>query len=128
MQLRSTTHRLASLLAVLLLLAACGSVAPTAPEPYLAIAPPFPLTGFGEFPGVTGFSKLSDLLKYPWTVAIVLLRLGRYSFGIAEDERLTVHKTGSRYVKNRQRKGGQSASRFVRNREKAIQQLYFSTS
>lgn len=100
------------------------SIAPTAPEPYLAIAPPFPLTGFGEFPGVTGFSKLSDLLKYPWTVAIVLLRLGRYSFGIAEDERLTVHKTGSRYVKNRQRKGGQSASRFVRNREKAIQQLF----
>jgi hypothetical protein len=95
--------------------------APSAPVPYLAIAPPFPVTESGIFPE---FSKLSELLKRQWTVAILLLRLGRYSFGIAVDERLEVHKSGGRYVKNRHRKGGQSASRFVRNREKAIQQLF----
>lgn len=96
-------------------------VAPSPPEPYLAIAPPFPITETEEF---AKFSVLSDLLKQPCTVAIILLRLGNYSFGIAENERLTVHKTGGRHVKNRQRKGGQSASRFVRNREKAIQELF----
>lgn len=97
------------------------AIAPLQPEPYLAIAPPFPVTQFGEF---NEFSKLADLLKHHWTVAIILLRLGHFSFGIADDERLIVHKTGGRYVKNRQRKGGQSAARFVRNREKAIQQLF----
>ncbi|MDA0676912.1 MAG: Vms1/Ankzf1 family peptidyl-tRNA hydrolase, partial [Chloroflexi bacterium] len=72
----------------------------------------------------SAISPLSDLLAHHWTVAIILLRLGHFSFGIAEDEKLGVHKAGGRYVKNRQRKGGQSAARFVRNREKAIQQLF----
>ena len=96
-------------------------VAPSPPESYLAIAPPFPVTKSGDF---KEFSELSDLLNQPWTVAVVLLRLGNFSFGIAVDGQLGVHKSGGRYVKNRQRKGGQSAARFVRNREKAIQQLF----
>ena len=97
------------------------TIAPAPPEPFLALAPPFPFTEFGDF---SDFSPLSDLLAQHWTVAIILLRLGHFSFGIAEDEKLGVHKAGGRYVKNRQRKGGQSAARFVRNREKAIQQLF----
>lgn len=97
------------------------TIAPSAPEPVFALAPPFPITEYG----VQGdFSVLEDLLKHRWTVAIILLRLGHFSFGIAEDEKLVVHKAGGRYVKNRQKKGGQSAARFVRNREKAIQQLF----
>ncbi len=96
-------------------------VAPAEPEPFLALAPPFPITKYGVH---DDFSYLETLLNHRWTVAIILLRLGRYSFGIAEDERLVVHKNSGRYVKNRQRKGGQSAARFVRNREKAIQQLF----
>ncbi len=97
------------------------AVSPAQPEPLFALAPPFPITEYGDFPD---FKKLEELLKRQWTVAIILLRLGRYSFGIAKDEQLGVHKSGGRHVKNRQRKGGQSASRFVRNREKAIQQLF----
>jgi hypothetical protein len=97
------------------------TIAPATPEPLLAIAPPFPFTQYGEF---ADFTSLVDLLKHHWTVAIILLRLGNFSFGIAEDEKLEIHKAGGRYVKNRQRKGGQSAARFVRNREKAIQQLF----
>ncbi len=97
------------------------TVAPAEPEPLLALAPPVPLLQAGEF---TKFSELEELLKRRLTVAILLLRLGHYTFGIAEDETLVVHKTGGRYVKNRQRKGGQSAARFVRNREKAIQELF----
>lgn len=97
------------------------TVAPASPEPLMALAPPFPVDEAGTF---TEFSKLEELLKRELTVAIILLRLGRYTFGIAENEKLVIHKTGGRYVKNRQRKGGQSASRFVRNREKAIQELF----
>lgn len=97
------------------------TVTPAPPEPLLALAPPFPMIDSGEF---TRFSTLEELLTRQLTVAIILLRLGHFSFGIAEDEKLIVHKTGGRYVKNRQRKGGQSAARFVRNREKAIQELF----
>ncbi len=97
------------------------TVAPAEPEPFLALAPPFPIAEDGEF---TDFSQIEALLRERLAVAIILLRLGHYSFGIAEDERLAVHKTGGRYVKNRQRKGGQSAARFVRNREKAVQELF----
>ncbi len=97
------------------------TVAPSGPEVLMALAPPFPIGQSGDF---SEFSTLEQLVQQAQTVAIILLRLGRYSFGIAEDEKLIVHKTGGRYVKNRQRKGGQSASRFVRNREKAIQELF----
>lgn len=96
-------------------------IVPAPAEPLLALAPPFPITAYGVR---SDFSELESLLKHRWTVAIILLRLGRYSFGIAENEHLVVHKNSGRYVKNRQRKGGQSAARFVRNREKAIQQLF----
>lgn len=97
------------------------TVAPAAPERLMALAPPVPFTEPGEY---VHFTKLEELLNQRLTVAIILLRLGHYSFGIADDEKLIVHKTGGRYVKNRQRKGGQSAGRFVRNREKAIQELF----
>jgi peptide subunit release factor 1 (eRF1) len=70
------------------------------------------------------FSPLNALLDEKWSAAIILLRLGHYSFGIAEDERLVAHKSGGRYVKNRQRQGGQSTNRFQRNREKWIQELF----
>ena len=55
---------------------------------------------------------------------MILLRLGHYAVGIAEDERLVASKTGGRYVKGRQRQGGQSASRFQRNREKWVRELF----
>lgn len=103
-------------------LALLSAEVPPAPlAPRLALAPPTPALA----PGVFGdFSPIRAMLDQPWTIAIILLRLGHYSFGIAEDEKLIVHKSGGRYVKNRQRKGGQSAARFTRNREKWIQQLF----
>jgi len=98
-----------------------ATVPPAPPLPRVAVAPPFPLAESGVW---AEFSPLVDLLEHRWTVAIILIRLGHYAFGIAEDERLVISKTGGRYVKNRQRQGGQSANRFVRNREKWMQQLF----
>lgn len=98
-----------------------GQTPPSPPAPKLALAPPFPLAEDGSW-STTG--PFESELDRPWTVAIILLRLGHYAFGIAENERLVVSKAGGRYVKNRQRQGGQSAMRFQRNREVWIQQLF----
>jgi peptide subunit release factor 1 (eRF1) len=98
-----------------------GTVRPEPELPMLAIAPPFPCVEQGEW---DNFRPIERELSIPRTVAIILLRLGHYAFGVAEDEHLALSKTGGRYVKNRQRKGGQSAMRFQRNREKWIQELF----
>ena len=98
-----------------------AEVSPAPSQPRIALAPPTPALTSGSF---NDFAQISQMLDQRWTVAIILLRLGHYSFGIAEDEKLVVHKSGGRYVKNRQRQGGQSAARFTRNREKWIQQLF----
>jgi hypothetical protein len=98
-----------------------SQVRPAPSLPRIALAPPFPVLAPGVF---ESFAPLRAMLDQRWTVAIILLRLGYYSFGIAEDERLAAHKSGDRYVKNRQRKGGQSAARFTRNRERWIQELF----
>lgn len=95
--------------------------APAPLRPHIALAPPLPVLSSVS---ADNFSAVRDMLDQKWTIAIILLRLGNYSFGIVEDERLALHKSGGRYVKNRQRKGGQSAARFTRNREKWIQQLF----
>ena len=90
-------------------------------SPIIALAPPFPLLNKGNFDTE---KFLSSEMNRTFNIAIILLRLGYYAFGIAENGNLVISKTGSRYVKNRQRQGGQSATRFQRNREKWIQQLF----
>ena len=57
-------------------------------------------------------------------IAFILLRLGQYAVGVADDEKLVASKTGTRYVKGRHRAGGQSQRRFERNREVWIARLY----
>ena len=97
-----------------------GTVQDLPSKPRLAIAPPFPVLRQGE----SSFDDIRALLNHRWTVAIILLRLGHYAVGIAEDERLVASKVGARYVKNRQRQGGQSTNRFARNRDKWIRELF----
>jgi peptide subunit release factor 1 (eRF1) len=84
-----------------------------------AIAPPFPITSSAE-----GLAPLRDVLVARHTVGVILLRLGRYAVGVADDETLLVPKAGHRYVKGRHRAGGQSQHRFEHNREKWIRELY----
>jgi hypothetical protein len=57
-------------------------------------------------------------------IAFILLRFGQYAVGVADDEKLVVSKTGTRYVKGRHRAGGQSQRRFERNREVWVARLY----
>ena len=99
------------------------SVAITVSEwkPFLALLPPFPISQSSESNSFDDFRKFVML---PRTIGIILLRLGHWAFAIAEDGDLAVTKTGTRYVKGRHRKGGQSSNRFRRGREKWIRELF----
>jgi hypothetical protein len=56
-------------------------------------------------------------------VAALLVRLGGYAAGVFEGEQLVASKVGSRFVKNRHKKGGSSANRFRRRREEQARAL-----
>ena len=56
-------------------------------------------------------------------MAALLVRLGGYGAGVFEGERLVASKVGTRFVKNRHKKGGSSANRFRRRREEQTRVL-----
>ena len=96
-------------------------VAPSVLQPRLALLPPFPISESSE---ASSFSDLRVLISKHHVVGIILLRLGHWAVAIAEDGKLVVTKTGSRYVKSQHKKGGQSSNRFRRGREKWIRELF----
>ncbi len=98
-----------------------ADIAPSGVRPRLALLPPFPITVPVES---NSFDEFRAFDSKHHTIAIILLRLGHWAVGIAEDGELVVTKTGSRYVKNQHRKGGQSSNRFRRGREKWIRELF----
>jgi peptide subunit release factor 1 (eRF1) len=94
---------------------------PSDPQPRMALLPPFPITN----PSKSGsFGELREFVSTKHVIGIILLRLGHWAVGIAEDGKLVVTKTGSRYVKNQHKKGGQSSNRFRRGRERWIRELF----
>lgn len=93
----------------------------TGVRPRLAFLPPFPI---GDASESNSFDTLRQHMVNHHTIAIILLRLGHWAIAIAEDGELMVTKTGSRYVKNQHKKGGQSSNRFRRGREKWIRELF----
>lgn len=96
-------------------------IAPSKPQPRLAMLPPFPITESNES---SSFDDLRTFISKQQVVGIILLRLGHWAVAIAEDGKLVVTKTGSRYVKSQHKKGGQSSNRFRRGREKWIRELF----
>jgi len=83
------------------------------------IAPPFPQ----REKYVTGgydTAPLRGLLAHDYRIGIVLVRLGSFSIGLCEGEKLVDHKTGTGLVHGRQRQGGSSSSRFRRRREEQV--------
>ena len=96
-------------------------VAPSGVQPRVAMLPPFPISESSE---TSSFDDLRTLISKHHVIGIILLRLGHWAVGIAEDGELVVTKTGSRYVKGQHRKGGQSSNRFRRGREKWIRELF----
>ena len=89
----------------------------------IAVVPPFPIREDVTNEGADT-SPLLELLAAKLTVGVVLLRLGRYAVGVIQGESLVASKSGSRYVKNRHRAGGSSQRRFMRSRDRLIQELF----
>ncbi len=90
---------------------------------YLVISP-FPIA---EKSLVRGFSTeiLSSLLEKDYLIGIVLVRLGAYAVGVCRGETIISSKIGTGNIHGRHKKGGSSAHRFERHRDKQIE--YFFT-
>jgi len=88
------------------------------------VLPPFPIK---EKLFASGYDvePLRALLQQDLTVALILLRLGAYAVGVFQGEKLVSSKVGTGLVHSRHKKGGSSAHRFERHREKQIE--YFFT-
>jgi hypothetical protein len=87
------------------------------------VLPPFPVKEDHFAPGIDG-SDLYKIFERNLTVGVVLLRLGKYAIGVVRGRELLASKTDTRYVKNRHRAGGSSQRRFMRSRDRLIQELY----
>jgi len=88
------------------------------------VLPPFPIK---EKLFASGYDvePLRALLQQDLTVALILLRLDAYAVGVFQGEKLLSSKVGTGLVHSRHSKGGSSAHRFERHREKQIE--YFFT-
>jgi hypothetical protein len=90
---------------------------------HLAVVPPFPITADYEAEAFEP-GPLIDLLSKDRKVLVVLARLGRYSVGMLNGDRVILSKSGTRHVKNRHRKGGSSQRRFERSRERLMREYF----
>ena len=89
---------------------------------HLLVRPPFGLRHRGEYDHVR-VSPLLEEIAQDHLVGALLVRLGGYAVGVFDGETLIASKVGSRFVKNRNRKGGSSSNRFRRRREEQARAL-----
>jgi len=87
------------------------------------VLPPFP-TKERLFSSGYDVEPLRALLQRELTVALILLRLGAYAVGVFQGEKLVSSKVGTGLVHSRHKKGGSSAHRFERHREKQIESFF----
>jgi hypothetical protein len=92
------------------------------PGETIVVRPPFGLPHEQEYDTVR-LAPLLTALGDDHLVAALLVRLGGYAVGVFDGERLVASKVGSRFVKNRHKKGGSSANRFRRRREEQARAL-----
>ena len=92
------------------------------PGETIVVRPPFGLSREQKYDTVR-LAPLLEALAGDHVVAALLVRLGGYAVGVFDGERLVASKVGSRFVKNRHKKGGSSANRFRRRREEQARAL-----
>jgi hypothetical protein len=88
----------------------------------LLVRPPFGLTHDRTYE-VVRVSPLLEVIAEDHLVAVLLVRLGGYAVGVLDGDRVVASKVGSRFVKNRHKKGGSSSNRFRRRREEQAKAL-----
>lgn len=87
------------------------------------VLPPFPIK---EKLLAEGFSPqtLQSLLTKDYLIGIVLVRLRAYAVGVCRGEEFISSKVGTGNIHGRHKKGGSSAHRFERHRDKQIEYLF----
>ena len=99
-----------------------GMVRIELPGEAIVVRPPFGLAHEAQYETVR-LAPLFAAMADDHIVAALLVRLGGYAVGVFDGERLVASKVGSRFVKNRHKKGGSSANRFRRRREEQARAL-----
>ena len=84
------------------------------------IVPPFPVAENRDVQSLD-VTPLQSLLDRKYNIGIVLVRLGSYAVGVCRGDRLVSSKAGTGLVHGRHHKGGSSAHRFERHRDKQIE-------
>ncbi|MPZ22761.1 MAG: hypothetical protein GEU28_04305 [Dehalococcoidia bacterium] len=100
-----------------------GWVVYEAADQVTAIAPPLPAPEQARRAGFDDSTLLGILDSSP-TIAVILVRLGRYAVGVFSQGQLVASKTDTRYVGSKHSAGGWSQQRFARIREKQARELY----
>jgi hypothetical protein len=100
-----------------------GSVLFAAGGTVMLVAPPFAVSESVDYSEIYA-RPLVEMLDKQRSYAVFLLRLGGFSVGFFRGAQLIDSKTDQRFVKNRNRKGGQSQRRFERIREKQVDELF----
>jgi hypothetical protein len=84
------------------------------------VMPPFPLKEITIF-ATAETTPLRSLLERNYFIGLVLVRLGSYAIGVCRGDKLIGHKIGTGLVHGKHSKGGSSAHRFERHRDKQIE-------
>ena len=87
------------------------------------VVPPFAITQEQAAEGYL-VSPLTAILERQLMIALIIIRLGAYAVGVFQRERLLSSKVGRGNIHARHRKGGSSAHRFERHREKQIEGFF----
>jgi len=97
-----------------------GSVIFWSPEIKYAVLPPFPVAEQKSIYSLDT-EPLRSLVGQDSLIGIVLVRLGSYAIGVFNGEKRVSSKVGTGLVHGRHHKGGSSAHRFERHRDKQIE-------
>jgi peptide subunit release factor 1 (eRF1) len=100
-----------------------GRAAFRTPPETVEVEPPFGL-GFTGRLEPCSTAPLADHLRLPRRVGLLWVRLGGYAAAVYDDEQLVDGRAGTRFVKNRNKKGGSSSNRFRRRREEQARDLH----
>lgn len=97
-----------------------GAVIFWVPERKYLILPPFPLAEKHVTHAIAA-EKMYALLSHDYIIALILVRLGSYAVAICHGEEFISSKVGTGNIHGRHKKGGSSAHRFERHRDKQIE-------
>ncbi len=93
------------------------------PHHWYLVMPPFPVTK-ESVSKTCEIEPLYSLMHQEFLLGLVIVRLGDYSIGVFQGEKLLSSKVGTGLVHSRHRQGGSSSHRFERHREKQIETFF----